>query len=250
MRGLPEEPESKQPFLQMVREALGRSEPLLYTPDHAPLKAKLPRQQEKVRTVQARNEARRPVLVARLMETAAKAGWNVHGVASHDEAALIVGDIARGLRARRVVRSTEEVFRRVEVDRVLRNARITPVVLVSGRQRRRSDLWPLASGADLGISGVQYAVAETGSCVVVPRRGIARITSLAPPAFIALVEEDQVLENLDDLLALRRLEYMRGRSRTPNYMTLISGPSRTADIEFTLTTGVHGPGQVHLILIS
>ena len=68
--------------------------------------------------------------------------------------------------------------------------------------------------------------------------------------FVALVERDQVLESLDDLLALRRLEYQRGRGRVPVSMTVISGPSRTADIEFTMTNKVHGPGEVHLVLIS
>ena len=103
--------------------------------------------------------------------------------------------------------------------------------------------------ADLGITGVDYAIAETGSCVIIPRRGVSRLVSLAPPVHIALVEPEQVVESLDDLLALRRLEYMRSRGRMPTYMNLISGPSRSADIEQTITIGVHGPGEVHLVLI-
>ena len=242
-------PSGKEAFLRQVRKALGRSEPLLHTPDYPPLKTAIPRQQEKVRTVQAKVEARRPLLLSRLVEQAAQAGWQVHRVASYNEAALMVGEIARKLKARRVVRSSEEIFRRVEVDLALRSARINPIVLASGRQRRRSDLRALAWNADLGITGVDYAIADTASCVVLPRKGVARLTSLAPPVFVALVEAEQVLESLDDLLALRRLEHLRTRGRTPFFMTIISGPSRTADIEFTLTTGVHGPGEVHMVLI-
>ena len=240
---------NKEAFLSRVRHALGRHTSLVHTPDHPALKTALPRQQEKVRTVLAKVEARRPALLSRLAERAAGAGWHVHRAASHNEAALMVGEIARKLNARRVVRSSEEIFRRADVDMALRSVRVTPIVLASGRHRRRSDLQPLAWRADLGIVGVDYAVAETASCVVSPRRGVARITSLAPPALIALVEAEQVLEGLDDLLALRRLEHVRSRGRTPLSMTIISGPSRTADIEFTLTTGVHGPGEVYLVLI-
>ena len=242
-------PESKNRFLQTVWKALGRAEPLLHMPDRVTLKTTLPRQEEKLRTVLARAEARRPRLLGRLEDNARSAGWEVHRVGSHNEAALLVGQIARALRVRRAVRSTDGVFQRTEVDRALRGAGATSVVLAADRRRRRSDLRPLAWGADLGISGVEYAIAETGSCVVVAQKGVARLTSLAPPAFIALVEADQVLENLDDLLAVRRLEHLRTRGRTSTSMVLISGPSKTADIEFTLTTGVHGPGRVYLILI-
>lgn len=245
-----QESAAKELFLQMVREALGRNTPLLHVPDHPALKTTLPRHQEKVVTIQAKVEARRSALATRLMETATAAGWHVHRVASENEAALMVGEIARGLGARRAVRTNEDVFRRVDVDLALRSARIAPIVLAAGRQRRRGELRALALQADLGISGVEYAVAETGSCVVVPRRGVARMTTLTPPALVVLVEAAQVLENLDDLLAIWRLENLRTRGRMPNYMTLVSGPSRTADIEFTLSTGVHGPGRAYLILIA
>jgi len=184
-----------------------------------------------------------------MAERAAEGGWHVHRVASHNEAAVVVGETARLLKARRVARSTEEIFRRVDVDRALRGGRINPLVLATGRQRRRSELASLGLEADLGITGVEFAIAETGSCVVVSRKGVARITSLAPRAYIALVEAEQVLGNLEELMAMRRLEHMSYRARMPNYFTLISGPSRTADIDFTMATGVHRAGEVHHVLI-
>ncbi|MCH7654720.1 MAG: lactate utilization protein [Chloroflexi bacterium] len=245
-----EEHPNKAAFLQRVREALGRSDPLLHMPDHPTLKAALPRQEEKVRTVRARIDVLRAQNLKKLAETATAASWHVHGPIAVEEAAEVVAGIASGLRAKHVVRSTEDVFRRVNVDSALRRSGISPTVLAAGRSRGRSALKGLAFEADLGITGVSYAIAETGTCVVTPRKGIARLTSLAPPAYIALVEADQVLGNLDEYFALTRLVYQKSRGRTPTYVNFISGPSRTADIEQTLTIGVHGPGVVHMVLIA
>ena len=64
---------------------------------------------------------------------------------------------------------------------------------------------------------------------------------------VVLVRRGQVLASLDDLFAIRRLQFVE--ERMPAYTNLISGPSRTADIEHTLVTGVHGPGDVHMILM-
>ena len=241
---------NKSAFLQRVREALGRSEPLLHMPDHPTLKAILPRQEEKVRTVRAMVEARRARNLKLLAETAAAASWHVHGPVAAEDAAEVVADIATVLRAKHVVRSTEDIFKRVNVDGALRHSGISPTVLAAGRSRGRSALKGLAFDADLGITGVTYAIAETGSCVVTPRRGVSRLTSLAPPAYIALVETDQVLGSLDDYFALTRLAHQKSRGRVPSYVNFISGPSRTADIEQTLTIGVHGPGVVHMVLIA
>ena len=241
---------NKPAFLQRVREALGRSEPLLHMPDHPTLKAALPRQEEKVRTVRARVEARRAQSLKQLAETATAASWQVHGPVAAEDAAEVVAEIASGMRAKRVVRSTEDVFRRVNVDAALRRSGASPTVLAAGRSRGRSALKGLAFAAELGITGVTYAIAETGSVVVTPRRGISRLVSLAPPAYVALVEADQVLGSLDDYFALTRLAYQKSRGRAPNYVNFISGPSRTADIEQTLTIGVHGPGVVHMVLIA
>ena len=239
----------KAAFLQRVRDAIGRSEPLLYAPDYPPLKAAVTRQEEKVRTVGAKNVARRPRILERLMETADMAGWKVHRVWSPEDAAEEVGAIAQAIRARSAVRSAEDIFKTVDVDGALRRNRVNPTILASGRSRSRADIKSLAFKADMGITGVSYAIAETASCVLVPRKGIARITSLAPPVFVALVQADQVIESLDDYFAMVRLQYQRARGRTPNYANFVSGPSRTADIEQTLTIGVHGPGEVHLVLI-
>ena len=101
--------------------------------------------------------------------------------------------------------------------------------------------------ADIGVTGVDYAIAETGSCVLLPRKGVSRLVSLLPPEHVAVVEKGQVLPSLDELFTLRRQDFLEGK--LGSYMNIITGPSRSADIEYTLVTGVHGPGEVYMVLI-
>jgi L-lactate dehydrogenase complex protein LldG len=100
--------------------------------------------------------------------------------------------------------------------------------------------------ADLGITSASFAIAETGSLVMTSRPGQERLASLLPPVHIAIVERAQILPDLFDLFA----EFHRaGYDNLPSNVALITGPSKTGDIELTLTTGVHGPGRWHVIVV-
>ncbi|MEC7835996.1 MAG: lactate utilization protein, partial [Chloroflexota bacterium] len=101
--------------------------------------------------------------------------------------------------------------------------------------------------ADIGVTGVDYAIAETGTCVVSASNEVGRLVSLAPPLYVAIVKKGQVLPSLDELFTMQRKQFLDGNQNS--YTSLISGPSRSADIEYTLVTGVHGPGEVHLLLV-
>jgi L-lactate dehydrogenase complex protein LldG len=98
--------------------------------------------------------------------------------------------------------------------------------------------------ADIGISGVDFLIAETGSIVVQAKKDDPRSVSLLPPVHIAVAERSQLLPDLFDLFAQLNAREM------PSCLTLITGPSKTGDIELRLVTGVHGPGVVHVVLIS
>jgi L-lactate dehydrogenase complex protein LldG len=101
--------------------------------------------------------------------------------------------------------------------------------------------------ADVGITGVAYLVAETGSLALLARPGEPRSVSLLPPVHIAVAERAQVVPDLFDLFAgLDRQEESAG---LPSSVVLVTGPSKTGDIELRLVTGVHGPGEVHVVLV-
>ncbi|MBN1512544.1 MAG: lactate utilization protein [Phycisphaerae bacterium] len=95
--------------------------------------------------------------------------------------------------------------------------------------------------ADVGITGVAAAVAETGSLVCTSGPQQWRGLSLIPPVHVAIVRADRIVPDLLDVLATASPD-------PPAALTLISGPSKTADIEGILITGVHGPGHVHVVV--
>jgi len=98
--------------------------------------------------------------------------------------------------------------------------------------------------AEFGITSADYALADTGTLVLLSSREQARLISLLPPVHLAIVPQGKILTGLDELLAA--LPQPAGLSSS---MVLITGPSRTADIEQTLVRGVHGPGEIHVIVV-
>ena len=115
-------------------------------------------------------------------------------------------------------------------------------------ERRR--LREVAARADLGLTGVDLAIAETGTLVLVSGAGRPRSTSLLPPCHIAVFDRTALIESLRQVGVF--LEAWHGDGRPPAggaSINFITGPSRTADIELTLTRGVHGPKEVHAIFV-
>lgn len=103
-----------------------------------------------------------------------------------------------------------------------------------------------AIGAGIGITAVDYALADTGTLVLITGAGRARSVSLLPPVHVAILKPQQIIAGLDELIP--RLNTSAGRD-LPSAVTFITGPSRTADIELTLVVGVHGPQELHIVLL-
>ena len=144
------------------------------------------------------------------------------------------------LAARRVLLGCEPLLERLGLAEVIRAAgcEITlasELNLDQGRDR--------FFAADIAITGVDYLIAETGSLVMLARPEQPRTASLLPPVHVAIAERGQLLEDLFDLF-----ERLKSK-QLPSCTTLITGPSKTGDIELKLVTGVHGPGEVHVILL-
>jgi L-lactate dehydrogenase complex protein LldG len=117
---------------------------------------------------------------------------------------------------------------------------------------------------DIGITSCDAAIAETGTLMVCSRPGQERVASLLPPYHVAIVERRQIVPDLIDAFAMLQQEQMTDVQvpmtneirnpqsairNLPSNVTLITGPSKTGDIELQLTTGVHGPGKWRVIVI-
>lgn len=104
--------------------------------------------------------------------------------------------------------------------------------------------------AGAGITGANALVAETGSVMLVSNEGNARLTSSLPPVHIVVAGIDKATDTLTDATAmLELLPRSASGQLASSYVSFITGPSRSADIEMTLTLGVHGPREVHIVLL-
>jgi len=248
---------TKERFLQTLREALGRSQGA--PPDDLPQASALSSSAAEVkrRAEEALQKAKAQAgpLMDRLEEEARRSGWKVARVASSEAACGYVADLAREKGARLVACSADATLRALPLEETLTSAGVAVevVALDSGeagpdKESKRSAFRRRLMEADIGVTGVDYAVAETGTCVILPRKGVSRLVSLLPPVHVAVVQAGQVLETVEEVLALRRLEFIQ-KGDMGSYMSLITGPSSTADIEQTLVVGVHGPKEVHMVLV-
>jgi L-lactate dehydrogenase complex protein LldG len=96
----------------------------------------------------------------------------------------------------------------------------------------------------VGLTGAVAGLADTGSLAVISGPGRGRMASLLPPAHIAVLRAAQIVPSLSHFLASHADAADAGSN-----LVFITGPSRTGDIEMTLSRGVHGPGVVHVVVI-
>ncbi len=99
----------------------------------------------------------------------------------------------------------------------------------------------------VGLTGVDAALAATGSVVVLSGNRRYRAASLLPPIHIAVVAASQILPDLESWWAAQKVAGLE-KSRQHSNIVVITGPSRTADIAMQLVMGMHGPRQLHLVL--
>ena len=185
--------------------------------------------------------------VGLLASTAAARGWNVHRSASPDDAVSYVTQLARSTDARLVLRSDEDVFSSLDLDTQLGEAGIITGIAARHDNLDQDGLRQALSQADMCVTGADWAIAETGSVAVQPRTGLSRLVSLTPQVHVALVKPSDVVPDLESFFKIQKGLYQQGN--WPPYTNLITGPSRTADIEQTIVIGVHGPREVHMVIM-
>ena len=209
---------SREKVLHKVRTALGRSagQPVEEPP---PVRLSVP---------ETGIEARISVFFERIEALAGK----THRAQSLEEACAYVENVIAG---RNAIASNAPV---------LRQCGITALAGVESGVSNSAQVRELSANAACGITGADYALADTGTLVMLASPQEARLISLLPPVHIAIVDHERLLTGLDELLSI----LPRPAEQTSS-MVLITGPSRTADIEQILVRGVHGPGEIHVVVV-
>ena len=239
----------KEEFLDHVRRSLGRTGAHVPEVPHQPFTENLADLEARGASARHRIEAERERLAEQFAETALLRSWNLFRTNSPEDAIGYIAELTKGLEVSQVVRSDQPVFQGLSLDTALEGVGVRSITVCNDENSSRQFLRDQISGSGIGITGADYAVAETGSVVVLPRKGLSRLVSLVPPVHVALVRAADVVESLDDVFLFRRLEYYRNGGKMGSYVNFITGPSRTADIEMKLVVGVHGPKEVHLVLL-
>jgi L-lactate dehydrogenase complex protein LldG len=108
----------------------------------------------------------------------------------------------------------------------------------------RSESLGALAELSVGLTGAHAAIAESGSLVLASGPGRGRLASLLTPFHIAILRRDRIVRNLEALFTDRPELPTLGSN-----CVIITGPSRTADIEMTLSRGVHGPREIHVIIV-
>lgn len=101
-----------------------------------------------------------------------------------------------------------------------------------------------AATAGLGITGAALGVASTGSVLLPMGPDSPRVASLLPPHHVVVLPEDRLVQGFEELYA-----EMPERARGASQVVLVTGPSRTADIEMTIVRGVHGPARLTVLVV-
>jgi L-lactate dehydrogenase complex protein LldG len=174
-------------------------------------------------------------LIERFRENLVSIGGSCSVVASKEEAASVIQTIIENAKAARIAVSDSPVVEKV-----------CGFLKTDGGFLKNASASALFD-CDLGITGAQWGIAETGTLVLESEKEFNRLTSLVPPVHVCLLEEKNIRRTLGEIL---RVVSENGSEKLSRTITFITGPSRTSDIELTLAIGVHGPRELHVIVIN
>lgn len=171
--------------------------------------------------------------LARFEEVLSRVGGHVHRVRDERAAAQTLARLVDEIDARDVALSDDALVRALA-------ARLPSGARCFDGWSDRERLF----ACGLGLTSAQAAIAETGTLVLESRAERHRLVSLVPPVHVAVLRAGSVRSGLDEVLA-----ELAGSGGPCPAVTLITGPSRTADIELELVVGVHGPRALHVIVL-
>lgn len=178
-------------------------------------------------------------------------GCNTYRASTLSELEETLCSILEQNKAQSVVLSRNPFLHQLQIGKMLDHRGIRVVVWPTTKdgQPEGSFFHDECFAAGAGITGVDFALAETGSLVLTSLTEGSQLASLAPPVHIALYRRSQIRATLDEVLQHLPVSCDPGKPSPARSVVFVSGTSRTADIEQILIRGVHGPRSVHAILV-
>ena len=238
---------TRSEFLGRIRTEMGRTAGLFpATPSVRPT-----RPRERLEVLRRELSERWPESLARFVREFERVGGVFHRVARPADVSDVIASIAAERQMQRVVSWHPEALR-LELAGPLTSRGLQVSAMPGGEvpAAERERLRAVVAAADLGVTGVDLAIAETGTVVVVSGPGRPRSTSLLPACHAAVFDREVLVESLAQAgLVLEAGHEGRTADARGAAINFITGPSRTADIELTLTRGVHGPKEVHAVFV-
>jgi len=146
--------------------------------------------------------------------------------------------LAKEREAKKLVRWDVPELDTLGVDEPLEEAGVKVVVW-----RELEDFREVSGTADIGLSTAEWAIADTGSLVLESGPGKGRTVTLLPPSYVAILPVERILRTLPEAIG----KY--ADRKLPANVCFHTGPSRSGDIEMSLAIGVHGPGDVHVLVV-
>jgi L-lactate dehydrogenase complex protein LldG len=178
---------------------------------------------------------------ARFIEELEALGGHGERVESLDEAREYVLGLVRERDAKLLLRWAVEELEELGIDGPLGETGAEVVVW-----RDLADFREIAGKAEIGLSTAEWAIAETGTLVLEGGPGKGRTVTLLPPTYVALVPVERILHTVPEAIE----KYASGEAGgLPANVCFHTGPSRSGDIEMSLFVGMHGPGDVHVVLV-
>lgn len=169
-----------------------------------------------------------------------KVNTNVIEAGSEDEVKSFLQDIIKEKELKSFAVWESQFLKEINLKQDFKDAGLK---LITAKNKNRM------ANADIGITEVDYAIADTGTLVLLTDKNQPRSVSLLPPIHVAIVRPANLVRNIKDLFIILKSRLQNSEDIT-SCMTFVTGPSRTADIELSLTLGVHGPKELYVVILS
>ncbi len=228
-------PTSREAFLATVRRSLDRPGTVSSQSNGDPSVA--------AQEVAPQQTPDREQLVKRFEEEVKKVHGVVSRVSGPEELTALLGALIEEKAIHRIVRWDTLALSHLDTALTSAGAEVFPINLNEDESSRLDHRNALIE-ADMGLTEVDYAIADIGSLVLKASGPQSRLASVLPPIHVAIVTPDKIVPSLSHLLPL-----LTSEGGLPSAVSLVTGPSRTADIETIRTVGIHGPIELQVIIL-